>query len=109
MRESKPGAVTSGGGCGALKHPYSERRVCRAQGITRLSIRYLPQPRSNEGPLRASILHLVAQYGRSRNRQITGFLWQEGWGISRSRIVRPVAPDAPEACVELGLCDGSGR
>jgi hypothetical protein len=68
------------------KHPYSERRVCRALGISRASIRYLPQPQSDEGPLRASILRLASQYGRYGYRQITGLLWQEGWDISRSRV-----------------------
>jgi putative transposase len=70
------------------RHRYSERRVCRALGITRSSIRYLPQPRSDEGPLRASILRLASQYGRYGYRQITGLLWQEGWDISRSRVER---------------------
>jgi hypothetical protein len=70
------------------RHRYSERRVCRALGISRSSIRYLPQPRSDEGPLRASILRLASQYGRYGYRQITGILWQEGWDISRSRVER---------------------
>jgi transposase InsO family protein len=48
----------------------------------------LPQPRSDEGPLHASILRLASQYGRYGYRQITGLLWQEGWDISRSRVER---------------------
>ena len=70
------------------KHRYSERRVCRALGIQRSSIQYLPQPRSDEAPLRASILRLASQYGRYGYRQVTGLLRQEGWAISKSRVER---------------------
>ena len=56
------------------KHRYSERCICRALGIARSSIRYLPQPRSDEGPLRASIIRLAAQYGRYGYRMITALL-----------------------------------
>ena len=70
------------------KHRYSERRICRALGIRRSTIRYLPQPRSDETPLRQAIIRLAAQYGRYGYRQITGLLWQEGWAISRSRVER---------------------
>ena len=42
------------------KYPYSERRICRALGIARSSIRYLPQPRSDEAPLRSSIIRLAS-------------------------------------------------
>ena len=41
-----------------LAHPYSERRICRALGIQRSSIRYVPEPRSDEGRLRAGIVRL---------------------------------------------------
>jgi putative transposase len=57
-------------------------------GIRRSSIRYLPQPRSDEGPLRATIIRLASQFGRYGYRQITALLWQEGWDISRSRVER---------------------
>lgn len=70
------------------RHRYSERRICRALGIQRSSIRYLPQPRSDEAPLRASVLRLASQYGRYGYRQVTGLLWQEGWEISKSRVER---------------------
>ena len=71
-----------------LKHSYSERRICRALGIARSSIRYLPQPRSDEAPLRSSIIRLASQYGRYGYRMITGLLSQEGWQVSRSRVER---------------------
>lgn len=71
-----------------LAHPYSERRICRALGIQRSSIRYVPEPRSDEGPLRADIVRLAAQYGRFGYRRVTALLWQEGWQISQSRVER---------------------
>ena len=70
------------------RHRYSERRICRALGIARSSIRYLAQPRSDEEPLRADIIRLAAQYGRYGYRMITGLLGQEGWQVSRSRVER---------------------
>ena len=71
-----------------LAHPYSERRICRALGIERSSIRYVPEPRGDEGPLRADIVRLAAQYGRYGYRRVTALLWQEGWQISQSRVER---------------------
>ena len=71
-----------------LAHPYSERRICRALGIQRSSIRYIPEPRSDEGRLRAGIVRLAAQYGRYGYRRVTALLWQEGWKISPSRVER---------------------
>lgn len=71
-----------------LAHPYSERRICRALGIQRSSIRYIPEPRSDEGPLRADVVRLAAQYGRYGYRRVTALLWQEGWKISPSRVER---------------------
>ena len=70
------------------KHRYSERRICRALGIQRSSIRYVPEPRSDEGPLRAAIIRLAAQYGRYGYRLIAGLLEQDGWAVSRSRVER---------------------
>jgi transposase InsO family protein len=71
-----------------LKYAYSERRICRALGIARSVVRYVPQPRADEAPLRQSIIALAAQYGRYGFRQVTGLLWQQGWQISRSRVER---------------------
>jgi putative transposase len=70
------------------RHRYSQRRVCRALGISRSTLRYVPEPRSDEGPLRAAIIRFAAQYGRYGYRQVTGLLWAEGWDISRSRVER---------------------
>ena len=43
---------------------YSERRVCRALGMSRSSVRYTPQPRDDESALTRSIVGLAGQYGR---------------------------------------------
>jgi transposase InsO family protein len=66
----------------------SERRVCRALGIGRSTVRYVPQPRPDEGPLRQAVVRLAAQYGRYGYRRVTGLLAQEGWAVSRSRVER---------------------
>jgi transposase InsO family protein len=57
-------------------------------GINRSVIRYEPQPRDDESPLRQAVIRLAGQYGRYGYRQITGLLWQEGWDIGRSRVER---------------------
>jgi len=95
------------------KHAYSERRICRALGSARAVVRYVPQPRADETPLRRSIIALAAQYGRYGYRQVTGLLWQQGWQISRSRVERiwkqeglKVPPKQPKRA-RLWLADGS--
>jgi transposase InsO family protein len=70
------------------RHRYSERRICRALGISRSSIRYEPQPRPDEEPLRAAVIGLAGQYGRYGYRLIHGLLQQDGWQLSRSRVER---------------------
>jgi transposase InsO family protein len=57
-------------------------------GISRSSIRYVPDPRADEGPLRTAIIALASQYGRYGYRLITGLLRQSGWQLSRSRVER---------------------
>jgi transposase InsO family protein len=82
-------------------------------GIGRSMLRYVPQPRDDETPLRQAIIRLAAQYGRYGYRQITGLLWQEGWDVSRSRVERiwkleglRVPPKQPKRG-RLWLADGS--
>lgn len=69
-------------------YPYSERRVCRALGISRSSLRYAAQPRSDEDALRAAIITLASQYGRYGYRLIAGLLRQAGWQVSHGRVAR---------------------
>lgn len=85
-------------------HRYSERRICRALVISRSSIRYLPQPRSDEASPRASIIRLASQCGRDGYRMITGLLGQEGWQMSRSQQWLPIPP-AQEVITFLGRSD----
>ena len=70
------------------KHPYSERRICKALSIGRSIVRYVPEPRADKTPLRQAIIGLAAQYGRYGYRLITGLLRQQGWAISRFRVER---------------------
>jgi transposase InsO family protein len=44
-------------------------------GISRSVVRFAPQPRQDEPPLRQAIIRLAGQYGRYGYRQITGLLW----------------------------------
>lgn len=62
--------------------------MCRALGIGRSTIRYVPTPRADEGPLRAAVIRLAAQYGRYGYRRVTALLGREGWRVSRSRVER---------------------
>jgi len=71
-----------------MKHAYSERRVCRALGVARSVVRYVPEPRADETTLRQSVITLAAQCGRYGYRRVTGLLWQEDWQMSRSRVAR---------------------
>lgn len=70
------------------KHRHSEQRIHRALGISLSVVRYVPDPRGDEAPLRRSINALAEQYGRYGYRRITGLLWQEGWKVSKSRVDR---------------------
>lgn len=67
---------------------YSERRVCRALHLSRSSVRYAPQPRSDELPLTAAVIELAGQYGRYGYRRIHALLLARGWSLSRSRVER---------------------
>ena len=70
------------------RHRYSERRICRALGIPRSTIRYVPEPRPDEGPLRSAVIGFASQYGRYGYRLVTGLLRQDGWQLSPSRVER---------------------
>lgn len=70
------------------RHRSSERRICRALGISRSTVRYVPEPGPDEGPLRAAVIGLAGQYGRYGYRLVTGLLRQSGWQLSRSPVER---------------------
>ncbi len=67
---------------------HSERRICRALGISRSAVRYVPQPRPDEAPLTRDILRLAGQYGRYGYRRVHALLREEGWQVSHSRVMR---------------------
>jgi transposase InsO family protein len=71
---------------GVLK--LSERRVCRALGISRSSIRYKPREASDEERLTKRIVELASEYGRYGYRRITGMLRLEGWRVNHKRVER---------------------
>ena len=70
------------------KYAYSERRVCRALGVARSVVRYVPEPRADETALRQSIIALAAQYGRYGYRRVTGLLCLQGWQVGHTRVER---------------------
>jgi len=67
---------------------YSERRICRALGISRSAVRYEPQPRLDEPALTSAIVGLAAQYGRYGYRRVHALLASQGWQVSHGRVMR---------------------
>lgn len=67
---------------------HSERRCCRALGVARSTIRYIPQPRPDESALTSAITRLASQYGRYGYRRIHALLRHEGLNVSHSRVMR---------------------
>lgn len=70
------------------RHGYAERRVCRALGIPRNTVRYTPQPRVDETALTGAIVGLAGQYGRYGYRRVHALLKDQGWSVSHSRVLR---------------------
>jgi HTH-like domain len=67
---------------------HAERRICRALHVTRSSVRYVPQPRSDEAPLTQAVIMLASQYGRYGYRRVHALAQAQGWFVSRSRVER---------------------
>lgn len=67
---------------------HSERRICRALGIRRSTVRYVAQPREDDSALTAAVTRLASQYGRYGYRRIHALLRAEGWYVSHSRVSR---------------------
>jgi transposase InsO family protein len=57
-------------------------------GVSRSTIRYVPQPRADESALAAAITHLASRYGRYGYRRVHALLRAEGWQVSHSRVMR---------------------
>ncbi|HIF97687.1 MAG TPA: transposase [Myxococcales bacterium] len=66
----------------------SERRICRALGISRSAVRYEPQPRVDESALTSCIVRLAGQYGRYGYRRVHALLQSQGWQVSHGRVMR---------------------
>lgn len=67
---------------------YSERRICKALGVSRSTVRYTSQPRHDETSLTADILRIASQYGRYGYRRVHALLLTEGWSVSHGRVMR---------------------
>lgn len=66
----------------------SERRACRVLCQSRMTQRYLPQVRDDEGPLTRRIVELAAMYGRYGTPRITAMLQREQWRVNHKRVER---------------------
>ncbi len=52
---------------------HSQRRICRALGISRSAVRYEPQPRVDESALTGSIVGLAGIYKDTITRYLTHY------------------------------------
>ncbi len=57
---------------------HSQRRICRALGISRSAVRYEPQPRGDASALTGSIVGLAGQHGRYGYRRVHALLEFQG-------------------------------
>ena len=66
----------------------SQRRVCRAMGWCRSSVRYVRSHKDDEEPLSKRIVELATDYGRYGYRRITALLQADGWRVNHKRVER---------------------
>ena len=66
----------------------SQRRACRAVGISQRVARYEHVRRVDEDALRSRIIELACNYGRYGYRRITALLRAGGWCINHKRVER---------------------
>ncbi|UNP29219.1 IS3 family transposase [Lysobacter gummosus] len=92
---------------------YAQRRICRALHVTRSSVRYVSQPRSDESSLTQAVIALASQYGRYGYRRVHALVRAQGGSASRSRVERIwkreglKAPTKQPKRGRLWLADGS--
>ena len=67
---------------------HSERRICRALGISRSAVRYEPHPRVDESALTGSIVGLAGQYGRYGYRRVHALIY---WPLHLQSIGKSAA------------------
>ena len=70
------------------RYGISERRACKALGVTRSVQRYKKRKADDEAQLRTDIIRLAHQYGRYGYRRITALLRIEGWQVNHKRVER---------------------
>lgn len=66
----------------------SERRACKALGLNRSGVRYIPKKAEDEDELRADIIRLATRFGRYGYVKITELLKAEGWIVNKKRVER---------------------
>jgi Transposase and inactivated derivatives len=66
----------------------SQRRACRAVGISQRVARYEHVRRVDEDALRSRIIELACNYGRYGYRRITALMRAEGWCVNHKRVER---------------------
>jgi len=69
-------------------HNISQRRACRALGINRSSVRYLPVKKDDEDDVRALVVYFATNYGRCGYRQVTSMINNAGVKINHKRVAR---------------------
>ena len=69
----------------ALQLQVSERRACRALGVSCGCCRYERAWSQSEEELRGRITELATEYGRYGYRRITVLVREEGWRVNHKR------------------------
>lgn len=70
------------------RYRVSERRACRVLVQPRVTQRYAPAERDDEGPLTRRVVELAAAYGRYGYRRVTAMLRRGGWTVNHKRVER---------------------
>ena len=70
------------------RYGVSERRACKALGVSRSVQRYIKRRPDDEDALRKDIERLALKYGRYGYKRITALLRTEGWVVNHKRVER---------------------
>jgi putative transposase len=70
------------------QYKVSERRICRALGRSRSTLRYVRRRRDDEPPLGREIKRLARRHPRYGYRRIHALLVRRGWGVNLKRVRR---------------------
>jgi putative transposase len=66
----------------------SERRACKAIGISRSTLRYVPVDNAKDDKLRSQVIELSSMYGRYGYRKITEMLNNQGVVVGKDKVYR---------------------